>query len=80
VNFSTQATFTLREQPQAPKKNAQDSFLEAAKQRMAEAKAGKAKMSNVAQPTMKNIRLVKQRTCQRRSARTQDTEQENVTR
>ena len=58
--------------PKPPKTNTSDSFAEAAKQPMAEAKAAAA--SNGAQPTMTDIRLMKQRTQQRQSARIQEKE------
>src|SRR6266567_1931972 len=46
VSGNVQPTFTQPEVPKQAKKNNPDSFAEAAKQRMAEAKAGKAKVDD----------------------------------
>src|SRR5579859_6377673 len=71
VSVHMQPVLTQVETPKPPKTNSSDSFAEAAKHRMAEAKANRAKPSNGAQPTMTDIRLIKQRAQQRQSARIQ---------
>jgi len=66
-----QPTFTPPKLPKLPKKDNHDSFAQAAKQRMAEAKAGKAKPDDE-QPTITDIRTMKRRAEQQRhSAKTQ---------
>jgi len=69
VSMNVQPTFTPPEPPKLPKKDNQDSFAEAAKQRMAEAKTGKAKASEGAKPTITDIRTMKHRAQQRQSAK-----------
>ena len=71
VSVTMQPILSQPESPKPPKKNAPDSFAEAAKQRMAVAKADKAKASDGAKPTMTDIRTMKHRAQQRQSAKTQ---------
>src|SRR5258708_8203805 len=68
VSVTVHPTFTQPDPPKPPKKDNQDSFAQAAKQRMAEAKAGKAKADD-GQPTMTDIRTMKRRAHQRQSAK-----------
>ncbi len=68
VSVNVQPTFTQPEPPKPPKKNNPDTFAEAAKQRMAEAKMGKAKASEGAKPTMTDIRTMKRRAQQQRQS------------
>ena len=70
VSMNVQRTFTPPEPPKLPKKDNQDSFAEAAKQRMAEAKTGKAKAWEGAKPTMTDIRTMKHRAQQRQTIKT----------
>ncbi len=69
VSVNVQPTFAQPEPPKPPKKDNQDSFAQAAKQRMAEAKTGKAKASDSAKPTMTDIRTMQRRAQQRQSAK-----------
>jgi type IV secretory pathway TraG/TraD family ATPase VirD4 len=78
VSVSVQPTVTSPELPKPAKKESSDTFAEAAKQWMAEAKAGKPK-TETGQPTMTDIRTMKRRTQQRQPAKTQ-IEDTNVTR
>ena len=71
VSVNMQPTFRQPEPPKPPKKNNPDTFAEAAKQRMAEAKTGKAKALEGAKPTMTDIRTMKRRAQQRQSAKIQ---------
>lgn len=73
--------FAPPEQPKPSKKNTPDSFAEAAKQRMAEAKAVKAKPNGIS-PMMTDIRTMKRHAEQQRQiAKTQaQMEGEDVTR
>ena len=81
VSVNVQPTFAQPELPKPPKKGNPDAFAEAAKQRMAEAKTGKAKASEGAKPTMTDIRTMKRRAQQRQSAKIQaKIEGEDVTR
>src|SRR5579859_3492987 len=80
VSVTVQPILPQPEPAKPPKKNAPDSFAEAAKQRMTEAKASKTKTSNGAQPTMTDIRQMKQRAQQRQSAKTQQKEHKDVVR
>jgi type IV secretory pathway TraG/TraD family ATPase VirD4 len=68
VSVNGEPTFALSEPPKQAKKNNLDPFAEAAKQRMAEAKTGKAKVSDGAKPTMVDIRTMKRRAQHRQSA------------
>jgi len=79
VSVNVQPTFTQAEPPKLPKKENQDSFAQAAKQRMAEAKAGKAKPDD-RQPTMTDIRTMKRRAEQQRQTAKAPMEGEDVTR
>ena len=69
VSVNIEPTFIQPEPPKQAKKNNPDPFAEAAKQRMAEAKTGKAKVSDGAKPTMTDIRTMKRRAQQRQSAK-----------
>src|SRR5258707_7090979 len=71
VSVNVQPTFTQPEPPKQAKKNNPDPFAQAAKQGMAEAKAGKAKVSDGTKPTMTDIRTMKRRAEQRQSAKIQ---------
>lgn len=64
VSVNVQPTFTQPDPPKPSKKDNSDTFAQAAKQRMAEAKAGKAKPDD-GQPTMTDIRTMKRRAEQR---------------
>jgi len=71
ISLNVQPTFTQPEPCLPSKKDNHDSFAQAAKQRMAEAKAGKAKPDDE-QPTITDIRTMKRRAEQQRhSAKTQ---------
>ncbi len=61
VSVNVEPTFTQPEPPKQAKKNNSDPFAEAAKQRMAEAKTGKAKALDGSKPTMTDIRAMKRR-------------------
>ena len=71
VSVNVQATFTQLDPPKPSKKNDPVPFVKAAKQRMAEAKAGKPKASDGVNPTMTDIRTIRRRALQRRSAKIQ---------
>jgi len=79
VSVNVQPTFAQPEPPKPSKKDNQDSFAQAAKQRMAEAKAGKAKPDE-GQPTMTDIRTMKRRAEQQRQTAKTQMEGEDVTR
>ncbi len=80
VSVTVQPTFVQPEPSKQPKKENSDTFAEAAKQRMAEAKAEKAKTDSE-QPTMTDIRTMKRCAQQRETARIRaHMEGENVTR
>jgi hypothetical protein len=68
VSVNVQPTFAQIESPKPPMKDNPDNFAEAAKQRMAEAKAGKAKPNSIS-PTMTDIRAMKNRAQQRQTAK-----------
>ncbi|HVO70625.1 MAG TPA: TraM recognition domain-containing protein [Aggregatilineaceae bacterium] len=80
VSVKVQPTFTPPEPPKPPKKDNQDSFAQAAKQRMAEAKTGKAKVSDESRPTMTDIRTMKRRAEQQRQTAKAQMEGEDATR
>ena len=81
LSVNVQPTFTQPEPPKQAKKSSPDPFAEAARQCMAEAKTGKAKIADGLKPTMTDIRTMKRRAHQRQSANTQvKTEGEDVTR
>lgn len=68
VSVNVQPALPKSEPTKPPKKGSTDPFAEAAKQRMAEAKAGKAKTLDGAKPTMTDIRTIKRRAQQRQTA------------
>ncbi len=68
VSVNVQPTFTQPDPPKPSKKDNPDTFTQAAKQRMAEAKVGKAKASDGTQPTMTDIRTMKRRAQQQRQS------------
>ena len=70
VSVNVEPSFIQPEPSKQAKKNNPDTFAEAAKQRMAEAKTGKAKAADSANPTMTDIRAMKRRAQQRQSANT----------
>ena len=82
VRVNVQPTFAQPEPPKPPKKDNPDTFAQAAKQRMTEAKAGNSKTNEGTKPTMTNIRAMKRRVeQQRQNASTQaQMEGEDVTR
>jgi type IV secretory pathway TraG/TraD family ATPase VirD4 len=72
VTAKVQPTFAQPEPPKSPMKDNPDPFAEAARQRMAQAKAGKASPPDGTKPTMTDIRTMKRRAQQQRqSARIQ---------
>ncbi len=78
VNVRKQPIIAVAEPPKPVP--AADPFAEAAKQRMAEAKSGKAQSANTANPTMTDIRAMKNRLQQRQTAKIVEQEAgENVT-
>ena len=71
MSVSVQPIFIQTEPLKQSKKNNPDSFAAAAKQRMAEAKTGTAKVSDGAKPTMTDIHTMKRRAQQRQSTKIQ---------
>ena len=68
VSVSIQPTVAQPEAPKQPKNESGDTFVEAAKKRMAEAKTEKAKPADNVKPTMTDIRTMKWRAEQQRQA------------
>jgi type IV secretory pathway TraG/TraD family ATPase VirD4 len=69
VSVKVQPTFAQPDPPKPPRKDNPDPFTEAARQRMAQAKAGNASPPDGAKPTMTDIRTMKRQAQQRQSAR-----------